>query len=319
MIADRWFASATLLANGTVLVAGGWQDAEQSVLGTAELYDPDLGVFTATGSMAQARQAAAATLLNDGRVLITGCGGDAFAELYSPYTGKFETEGSMVARRCDHTATRLADGRVLVAGGGNDSGFLSSAELYDPATGLFKPTGSMRTRRENATATLLPDGRVLIVGGDQGDTADNQVILKSAELYDPATGSFSSTGSMNVARSHFTATLLLDGRVLIAGGDNSGLTPTNMWASAELYDPSTGKFGPTGSMSEPRADHTATLLIDGRVLIADSPDGSADLYDPTMAVFAPTGPMPGTAGGPAVRLVNGSVLFPGDPSALYWP
>ena len=157
----------------------------------------------------------------------------------------------MTTPREDHTATLLADGRVLITGGNDtDDHAVASAELYDPTTGTFSPTGSMATARGFHTATLLADGRVLIAGGDPaGWVADRPDA--SAEIYDPTTGTFSPTGSMATTRGFHTATLLADGRVLIAGGENGA----GSLASAELYDPTTGTFSPTGSMSTPRALH----------------------------------------------------------------
>jgi hypothetical protein len=149
----------------------------------------------------------------------------------------------MTTTRFFHTATLLADGRVLVAGG-YDSHYapLASADLYDPKTGTFSPTGSMAGARGLHTATLLSDGRVLIAGGGPwGSMLLTASYLASAELYDPKTGTFSPTGSLATARAWHTATLLADGRVVIAGGAGSAFL-----ASAELYDPKTGTFSPTG-------------------------------------------------------------------------
>ena len=180
----------------------------------------------------------------------------------------------------------------------------------------FSETGSMATAREFHTATLLSDGRVLIAGG-QNLTADmcGAPILASAELYDPATGTFSPTGPMASARESHTETLLTDGRVLIAGGVKGGLW-TDLLASAELYDPSIGTFKPTGSMTTARELHTATLLSDGRVLIAggksDRGLASAELYDPRTGTFSPTGSMTvARAGHTATLLSDGRVLIAG--------
>jgi hypothetical protein len=188
------------------------------------------------------------------------------------------------------------DGRVLIAGGsdsGDSSGAtIASAELYDPTTGAFVSTGSMVAARQDDTATLLQDGRVFIVGGEITTTDHSSIPLASAELYDPKTGTFSATGSMKVARQNYTATLLANGLVLIAGGWNGGDL-----ASAELYDPNTGKFSAAGSMTTARANATAMLLPDGRVLIAggaqDSGGGiaSAELYDPATRKFGRTSSM----------------------------
>jgi hypothetical protein len=278
MIYPRSAHTATLLPDGLVLIAGG----SGSLSAPAELYDPATGTFSPTGTMAANpdRRGHTATLLADGRVLLAG-GDDGSAELYDPATGIFRATGRMGTRRSDATATLLPDGRVLIAGGGIDGGVpftsglhsvsLASAELYDPATGTFSPTGSMATTRTHATATLLTDGRVLIAGG-VGGIHGERIPLASAELYEPTTGAFTTTGPMSGARSRATATLLFDGHVLLVGGST---------ASADLYDPVAGTSRPAGSMKMLRAFHTATLLADGRVLVAGGgggPVGAANAY-----------------------------------------
>jgi hypothetical protein len=199
----------------------------------------------------------------------------------------------------DPVAVRLSDGRVLITGGrqkqSNGITLLrtQTAEIYESDTDKFTPTGSMADARAGHTATLLSDGRVLAVGGiDASDGFDN---LASAEIYDPATGKFTRTGSLMQGRAHHTATLLTDGRVLIAGGYGGG---TLSLKSAEIYDPDTGKFTATGSMAAARRDATATLLPDGKVLIAGGLDqyatsalASAEIYDPDTGKFSPTGSM----------------------------
>ena len=192
--------------------------------------------------------------------------------------------GSMTTARTGHTATLLGNGEVLVAGGGNATGFLPSAELYNPATGKWTPTGFMTTARGSHTATLLPNGEVLVAGGvSNGSSPWSNSCAATAELYNPSTGQWTTTGSMTKTRASHTATLLNDGSVLVAGGlcNGGGAYADN---SAELYDPSTGTWKATGNMNVARVNTAATLLPNGQVLIAggnstSSGGTSAELYD----------------------------------------
>jgi hypothetical protein len=289
----RYAYSATLLNNGMVLVAGGCSEPNCDPLATAELYNPATGTFTPTGSLKTARVYHTATLLNDGMVLVAGgYPGIASAELYNPATGTFSyTSGSLNTGRGGHTATLLNNGLVLLAAGGN---FLASAELYDPATESFTYTaGSLSTGRSWHTATLLDDGRVLIAGGVINGS-EYDCFIANAELYNPATGTFTyTTGNMNSARALHTATLLNNGMVLMAGGYGPEYIAAE--SSAELYNPATGVFTLTGSMNNWHAQHTATLLSNGMVLVAGgSRDGqesiaTSELYNPSSWTFSYTG------------------------------
>ena len=222
--------------------------------------------------------------------------------------GTFTATGDMTTPRGGHTATLLTDGTVLIVGGG------ASAELYDPRTGTFRATGDTTRPRGGHTATLLPDGKVLIAGG-AGPPSLPPVgsSVASAELYDPASKTFTPTGDMTVGRWGHAATLLRSGRVLIAGGysKNAGIATDPARISAELYDPSTGTFTATGNMAEP-GGQKATLLPSGKVLItgfdywADSP--IHEIYDPSTSTFSLTGNQSACCETTTTLLMNGNVL-----------
>lgn len=302
--------TATLLPNGRVMVAGGYDDA--GTLATAESFDPGAGVWVGVGSMRDSRFFHTATLLPDGRVLVAGgeySGGDwATAELFDPATGVWTPTDSMSVARSGHTATLLPNGKVLVAGGFDGASYLTTAELYDPATGHWTATGPMSAARSVFTATLLPNGTVLVAGGFAGTGA-----IASAERYDPVAGQWLATDAMATARLTHTATLLPSGKVLVAGGFGGGTS----LASAELYDPGTGHWTPTASMSTPRTGDTATLMFDGRVQVAGGYDndvtlGTAERYDPAAGQWTMTGSLHSPRYfHTATLLSNGNVLIAG--------
>ena len=277
--------------------------------------------WSATGRMITARTGHTATMLPDGEVLVAGGAENhndnpAFnsAELYNPSTGVWSATGSMIGARAWHNATLLHSGKVLVSGGWNNGDALSSAEIYDPATRAWTATGPLTTARQGGGAPLLPDGRVLVAGG-AGPNPPTYT-LDSAEIYDPATGSWSATGSMTTARRGNTITLLPNGKVLVAGGWIK-YTDT-VHASAEIYDPATGSWSATGSMTTARRATTATLLPNGKVLVAGEGDdksvilASAEIYDPATEVWTTTGSMTTGRGEPAtVLLSTGRVLVTG--------
>jgi Galactose oxidase, central domain len=239
----------------------------------------------------------------------------------------FSSIGNMIRSRAAHTATLLPNGQVLIVDGGQldiDDLLVStaSAELSDASLGSFASTGSPSVARESHTATLLLSGKVLITGGNEFNGYPTWLNpTATAELYDPATGTFARTGNMSVGRTQHTASLLADGRVLVVGGSTnvgSGTaTTTTTLASAEIYDPGKGIFSPAGNMGAPRAGHTATLLPSGKVLITggqndQSAQATAELYDPQTNSFTATGSMGAPRmGHTATLLINGKVLVAG--------
>ena len=229
---------------------------------------------------------------------------------FSLAPGSFVPTGLMLAARSEHTATLLANGKVLIVGG-RVTDYLASSELYDPSTGSFIASASMSTARGQHTATLLASGKVLIAGGHSHLGSDTG--LSSAEIYDSSTGAFMPTGSMSIGRAGHTATLLPNGKVLVAGGRT--INAPFLVSTAELYDPSTGAFTPTSSMTVSRGRHTATLLPNGKVLLVGGETTSpatADLYDSAPAQFTSV-PLIAAAGigAAAVLLTNSHVLVVG--------
>jgi N-acetylneuraminic acid mutarotase len=196
----------------------------------------------------------------------------------------------MNSRRSWHTATLLPNGKVLVTGGLNSFNIpLALAELYDPVAGTWTYTGSLSVGRELHTATLLPNGKVLVTGG-YTFTNSNYAPVAAAELYDPATGTWTLTGPMGAARYQHTATLLPNGHVMAVGGYGTN-TGNAYLTSAELYDPATGTWTNTVPLFFATAEHTATLLPDGQVMVAGGLSSlgvlaTTEFYDPATGSWA---------------------------------
>lgn len=299
----------TISPSSTSVPQGGTQSFTAHVIGTA---NPAVGwsvLEAAGGSITSAGLYTAPNATGTFHVVATSqadSSKSATALVTVPTTPTFSSTGSLAQSQLFHATTLLPDGRVLVSCGFSGAAVLSEAELFDPASGTFRSLAA--TPRLHCTATLLQNGKVLIVGGLA--TNNDQTASNTAELFDPATGLFQPTGNMASARFGHSATLLSDGRVLIAGGGNQ---------TAEIYDPAADTFVPTGQMSVARGGHTATLLADGKVLVAGGssvpggdPLGTAELYDSSSGMFSPTGSLViPRSGHTATLLPNGKVFFAG--------
>lgn len=299
LISARMAHATFTLANGKVMVTGGWDPtspgtAFDPVYKSTEVYDPVAKSFSAGPDMNFPRRHHVATQLKDGRFLITGgiqlrgngFGASTNAEIYDPNTNTFSTTGHLNVGRWLHTATLLPDGRVLITGGrdNNCTGTcpvysLASAEIYDPSTGIFTPTGTLNLSRFGHNATLLQDGQVLILGGENTDSQDPGMLF-AAERFDPQSGTFTKASSTAEARSFHSVTLLNNGKLLVAGGFRATVTATT---SSEYFDPANGTTRLGAEMNELHARHTATRFDNGEVLIlggtySSGPAASAEIF-----------------------------------------
>ncbi|MDI1436440.1 kelch repeat-containing protein, partial [Polyangium sorediatum] len=278
--------------------------------GAALLVDP---AWTTIAPMNTPRESHAASLLVNGKVLVTGgfSVGDVatkFAELYDPATNLWSFTGSMKDARYAHSSTRLADGRVLVTGGlSSIFGSLAAAETFDPATGTFTPAGVMSITRYSHRAALLANGRVLVTGGANAST----------ELYDPATNAWSAGPAMNYPREAHALVTLASGKVLAIGG--AGLSGASL--TAEAYDPAMNTWSLTGPLDVAHAYNTAVLLGNGKALTCGNTDSQAfcELYDPATNAWMLTGSLvKGRYAHSMTLLPTGKVLVAGGvgPSSL---
>ncbi len=297
-LSGRISPSAFLLTNGKVLVAAGSSPGDFAQSTSCELYDPETAEWQRTGGTEFIRQLQTGVVLLDGRVMLVGgdaidsSNGNTFAscEIYDPAQGGWARTGDLNIPRLRHTATVLMDGRVLVVGGEAFSGASLidiPAELFDPTTGVWSLTSKPFFPRYGHTATRLNDknGKVLVAGGGVGGSKSLFPTLRSAELYDPQSGTWSSTGDLETGRAYHFATLLHDDRVLIQGGSDSSAT---VLASAEVYDPSNFGWTSAGSISVLRGGNTMTLLKAGRF------EPGASAASQVLITGGQTIPLPGT-------------------------
>jgi large repetitive protein len=341
MITPRALHTATLLEDGTVLIAGGIANIPRDAIDSSEIFDPVHGIFLPSGKMTTARQQAVATRLSDGRVLVASGfhrgedplmlgpileGGYAgyypldTAEIYDPKSKTFSSIGPTRFAHLIHSATLLDDGRVLLI---DDD----SAKLFDPKNGTFTPAGKPVARRYQHAAMKQRDGRVLIACDGV-----NEEDRKSAEIYDPKSDRFTRTGDMLKLVSSCHTALLSNGTVLVTGTSRDT-------EEAEIYDPQTGTFSTAGKLIFRLADPVPSRLNDGRVLVTGTAfplypsrkDGlTSQLYDPSSDTFKLIGAIPPDRSEyTSTSLITGSVLIAGgeatyppiypDASLLYCP
>lgn len=326
----RHDATATLLADGRVLIVGGADGGDGGGVGgdpgvgslsSAEIYDPLTNQFSPTGSMSTPRERASAVLLADGRVLVVGgydwnSGSISTSEIYDPDTGQFGNVATMVGgARQSATTTLLTSGKVLIAGGVSTNP--TSAIIYDPLNNSYSFTGSMATARIGAGAVLLPSGKVLLVGGQKAQFAATSLI----ESFDPASGTFAIEGNLSTARANASVSLLPNGRILVAGGyvpppdiNHGG----SILRSSELIDGSvTSASTLSHSMTTARADASSSILMNGRILIAGGRNASgvlasAEVFSDALDTFTGAGPLAEARDAAISALLpDGSVLIAG--------
>jgi len=323
--------SATLLADGRVLLLGDTAEG----LGAVEVYDPTKNRFTTMPAMPTSRTEHAATLLADGSVLISGgmrqevdwegAAVQADCWIWHPEDGKFTKAPPLKEARVRHTALRLPSGQVLMANNSGEGGI----EFWDGTGKGRLDVATAVSLLYGQSATLLKDGRVLIAGGGEREGG----VHDEAMLFDPTTRMLHVTGGMSARRKEASATLLVDGRVLVTGGISASENGNNfVLASAEIYDPKTGSFSPTGRLNHAREGHQSFLLTDGKVLIvggsatSDGHEGKvvapltdcpgAELWNPVTGTFADTGsPINADCTSTAARLKDGRVLAAGGNKA----
>jgi len=357
MSVPRARQTATLLGDGDVLVAGGYNGSANTTV-TDQLLDPVAGRWLGAAPMLVARSGQTATLLRDGRVLLVGGSempeskeGTKTAELYDPARNTWAAAPAPAELLEAHSATLLSDGRVLLIGLFKGQPFpgVAGAAIYDPASNSWRRAASPRRFQYGAAVTLLSDGKVIVMGGWHSEEVWNNgpetkfTVFASVEEYDPASDTWSEAAPMNHARADQTATLMPDGQVLVTGGifevSWGGNDSLNSLRSTETYDPQTNSWSARASTLIPRAQDTATLMKDGRVLVVGGYDcgfargclgyggsgdccgaSSAEVYDPSSNTWEYTGPVLSGNEHTATLLPEGGVLVTGgnvSPISMY--
>lgn len=269
----------------------------------------------------EARAGHVALTLADGRVMVAGGqianDGNSHVELFSPTSGSWSSTAAYFSNRTGHTMNLLPGGRVLVAGTLELT--FTYAQVFVPATDALTFLGAQLPAFGKHAAVEMANGQVLTTGGVGSTIAPP---LTTCRLFTFPGATWAATGGLNVGRHSHTATRLPDGRVLVIGGITGGVGNTSVLASCELYDPTAGSWSLTGSLAQGRSAHTATLLPDGRVLVAGGSDAAGaplagcELFDPAAGTWTATGGLQAARSGPtATMLPHGAVLLVGGRGA----
>ncbi|MBL9067376.1 MAG: hypothetical protein JNN10_13900 [Sphingopyxis sp.] len=295
----------------TACMAGGGSAAEKDATDVRIEPGPGLGAPRATHQLVAAGEG---RLLAIGGCVRSGCeAGPASAtvDIIAAPDMRVIATGRLLAPRIQPSAAALPDGKVLILGGWVDGRVSGATEIFDPATGRSVAGPAMAGPRNAPTVVPLADGRILIAGG-----YDGRDVRADAEIFEPATGRMTSAGPLAAARSGATGTLLADGRVLVAGGGRPDREPRRALASAELFDPATGRFSPAGVMAQERYKHGAVRLANGDVLIVGGSDirdyggklRSVERFDVAAGRFVPAGNL----ADPRFKIADGLLLLPGN-------
>lgn len=328
----RYYHTATRLMDGSILVAGGYNNAIS--LASAERWNPSTGLWTAAGTMFQARSMHSATLLPNGKVLVAGGldlatnGVTRNTEIYDPVSNTWSFGPPLFGPRALHAAVALQSGRVLVTAGVSSWPsclYKNQTELYDPGSNSWIPAGSLSLARSDATAALLDDGRVLLAGGPESNCPNPNHGLNEAEIFNPATNLWSVLPNLSINRYDNFIAKMPDGRVLLAGGRTINAAFT---ASADVFNPATNTFSLTAPMAVARGtpsgrgdNGTAAVLPNGQVIVAGGQDNATalsttELFNPLTSTWSTTGSLLTARSSNTMTLLNnGLVMVVGGQSA----
>lgn len=320
MSEERTEHSATLLQDGTVLVIGGTGRLivdQKTAVGTrdfkrtAEIYNPLTDIWSSIKNMSERRAGHTASLMKDGRILITGgrevtdtdsgkkiARYHSSAEIYNPDTNSWSSIDSMSEERWGHDSKVLPDWKVLITGGQNQKGLISSSEIFDPISGEWTTAAPMKHPRAGHSSVLTNDGLVLVVGSSI-----------NTEIYNPEKDLWVSSGDLSQRLIQPEVVVLPNGNVAIVGGFG-GLS---MSKNVEIWDSDKAVWTVLTNMENGRMGHTATGTASGQILIVGgSLTTAAELLDPKESEWLPAGNLTSSREGhTATLLEDGRILFVG--------